>query len=85
MKKQHSIALVGDKTENLSSNQPVLEFIGAGVKVVVNNGKDAVLTTHKGTYTLIKHPVLGIYQATINGFKVHLTHKAWVGQLIYWS
>lgn len=81
-KSKHTIVLEG---KNASREEPFLTFTGTGVNVTVQNGVEATVVTKKGEYVLKKHPSLGIYQGELNGFKVHLTHKAWVGQIIYWA
>ena len=83
MKTQHVVELIGNKDQ--THNDEKLIFIHKNVSVAITRGVDALVTTTKGSYTLIKHPTLNIYQGVMNGIKVHVTHKAWVGQLIYWS
>lgn len=85
MKNQHFIELTGRKDQ--TKNDELLMFINIekSITVAIKRDVDAIVTTTKGCYTLKKHPILNIYQGTMNGVKVHITHKAWVGQLIYWS
>lgn len=85
MKQKHSLALEG---KNKNSEVPILNFKAVNDKVLVTIYKDegkALLQTAKGKYRLLKHDTLNIYQGVINDIKVHITHKAWVGQLIYWA
>lgn len=47
--------------------------------------KDSLqLSTPKGSYTLLKHATLNIYQGTCNGRKVHVSLKKIVGELRFW-
>jgi hypothetical protein len=86
MKEQKRIQLVGEKTQTKNDKYLKFENTNKSVLVHINNENGiAVLKTEKGEYTLTKHPMLGIHQACINNIKIHLTHKAWVGELIYWA
>lgn len=87
MSKQNTkIELINDD-KTVTHASKVLEFHNVSnsivVKVVV--GSYAVLKTAKGEYTLFKHPTLGIYKGVCKGVKVHLTHKVWVGKVIFWA
>ena len=82
MKTQKRIALTGT---NSSAYGEWLDFSSADVNVKIHRNVEAVIRTSKGEYKLTKHSVNNIYVGVINGIKVHLTHKAWVGQLIYWA
>lgn len=86
MKTNNQIQIINDD-KNTTSSSSVLYFRNNEntVHITVHNGSYAIMSTNKGVYTLIKHPTLGIYQGECNGIKVHLTHKAWVGKLIFWA
>lgn len=85
MKTNKQITLTNDDKSTTSGSKE-LYFTGKGVQVRVKNGICATVTTNKGVYTLVKHPTLGIYQGTTpTGIKIHVTHKAWVGKLIFWA
>lgn len=84
MKEQKRISLSGKNATSVG----ILEFSNPekGVEVIIDTHKGcAKMSTKKGSYELSKHPTLNIYQLKIGGVKVHITHKAWVAQVIYWA
>ena len=64
----------------------VIGFIGHNEYFHIHAvSKDSLqLSTPKGSYTLLKHPTLNIYQGTCNGRKVRVSLKKIVGELRFW-
>lgn len=64
----------------------VVIFVDTDVKfsVTVLDASRVNLTTAKGSYTLIKHQSLNIYQGTCNNHKVQVSLKAISGWIKFW-
>jgi hypothetical protein len=67
---------------NSSYKLPVLSFTSDCASVLINNGKDAVIKTQKGEYTI---PSVGKneYSGKIGDYGVTIRNRAWSAQLIY--
>ena len=88
-KVERSIKLQGLKKDGTAARvgAEVRQFKNAKGSVIVKklpNGNISV-TTHKGRYTLVKHPTLNQYHGELAGVKARLTVKKLVAQLTYWA
>jgi carbonic anhydrase len=86
----HGVIDIHNTKAKTSDSKKVIAFINDKNSVRLTTSTEGVVTmrTNVAEYTLIKHATKNMYIGvidTVTDIKVHFTHKAIVGKLIYWS
>ena len=76
---------IDGKSARLGNEVRVLKNSKGSVIVERREDGTAIVTTHKGSYTLVKHETLNQYHGELAGVKARLTCKKLVAQLTYWA